>query len=131
MPWTWKQNTGEMFGPDGKVFACGYAGKGAGLNNSDMQMVKSIGPLPCGWYTISPLEPSHGHLGTNVSFLAPDNPNSYTMFGRGGFYLHGRKGPQDMDASEGCIILDKGARLAVINSKDKRLHVISGKENTT
>jgi hypothetical protein len=124
MPWHWNQFTGEMTSPEGKVIGVGYSGHGTGLNAPSQQHLKSIGPIPCGWYTTGHLEASHGHLGTNVAALIPDPDNE--MFGRSAFYLHGRKGPLDMEASEGCIVLDYHPRLQVINSLDKRLHVTAG-----
>lgn len=122
MTFTWIQDSGTMLAPDGSVVGTGYAGNGSGLNNPAMQDRRAVGPLPCGGYTIGPLEPVHGHLGTNVAALIPDSDNE--MFGRSEFYLHGRKSLTDMDASLGCIVLDKGPRLKVINSPCKRLEVI-------
>lgn len=81
-----------------------------------------MGPLPRGKYTIGPLQPSHGALGTNVAALIPDPSNE--MFGRGSFYIHGRKGPTDMDASEGCIVVDHDPRMEILSSDDRELEVV-------
>jgi len=120
---TWKQSTGQMFDAGGSVIATGYAGNGPDLNNPDSQAIHARGPLPQGNYAIGPLQASHGTLGTNVAFLEPDPANE--MFGRSGFFMHGRKSPADMDASDGCIVIDHDARLAILNGIDRRLQVIS------
>jgi hypothetical protein len=93
------------------------------LNNPALQARSGVGPLPCGKYTIGPLEASHGHLGVNVCALIPYPDNE--MFGRSEFYLHGRKSLDDMDASEGCIVLDHEPRMRVVNSPDKTLLVVA------
>lgn len=120
--WKFIQSTGEMIAPDGEVFN-GYAGNGPGLNNPAMQNVPKVGPLPVGQYTIGELESSHGHLGTNVAALIQSEAND--MFGRSAFYIHGRKGPDDMDASEGCIVMDHDDRMKVLTSADRQLVVVA------
>lgn len=111
-----------MLGPDGSVVGTGYAGNNDGLNNPAMQDRRGIGPLPCGGYTIGALEAAHGHLGANVAALIPDSDNE--MFGRSEFFCHGRKSATDMDASEGCIVLDHDPRMKVLTSDCKRLQVV-------
>lgn len=127
MSFTWIQNEGQMFGPDGTLWGTGYAGHGEGLNNGALQARSGVGPLPCGKYTIGPLEATHttaeGHVLTDSMELIPDTANE--MFGRGGFRLHGRKSLDDMDASEGCIVLDHEPRMRVANSPDKALLVVA------
>ena len=117
------QKTGQWFDHDLKLIGTGYAGRGKGLNNPDMQGVRGVGPLCCGFYTIGPLEPSHDHLGLNVAELDPDLTN--VMHGRSGFYLHGRKSPEDMNASEGCVVLDHEPRMKILNGEDRRLQVVA------
>ncbi len=121
--WTFVQSSGEMINGDGLVVGKGYAGNGEGLNNPAMQDVENKGPLPQGRYTIGPLQASHGKLGTNVAALDPAAGNE--MFGRGDFFCHGRKGPDDMDASEGCIVLDHDPRMTVLKSGDRDLQVVA------
>jgi len=127
MSWTWIQQTGQMFGPDGVLLAEGYAGHGSGLNNPYMQHVQGLGPLPCGRYTISPLEATHttaaGHVLIDSAALIPDPANE--MFGRSGFRIHGRKSLEDREASNGCIVLDHEPRMKVLTSPDRELIVLA------
>jgi len=114
-----------MLAPDGSLVGTGYAGHGSGLNNGALQDQAGLGPLPCGWYTIGPLEAVHvtseGHTLYDSCELIPDPENE--MFGRSGFRLHGRKSSTDMDASNGCPVLDHAARMRVIGDSVKRLLV--------
>lgn len=116
-----------MLDPDGKLVQQLYAGCGDGRNNPAMQGIHGVGPLPVGGYTIGTLEATHttagGHLLTDSAALVPDPANE--MFGRSGFRIHGRKSLVDMDASNGCPILDHGPRMSVLNSECKRLRVIA------
>ncbi len=127
MSWTWIQQNGQMFGPDGVLLAEGYAGHGPGLNNAAMQAVHGVGPLPCGRYTIGPLEAAHttaeGHVLTDSAALVPHPENQ--MYGRSGFRIHGRKSLTDMDASNGCPVLDHEPRMEVLSSPDRELIVLA------
>lgn len=124
---TWIQDSGEMLDPEGNLVQKLYAGCGIGRNNPAMQGCRGEGPLPCGWYTIGPLEATHttseGHVLTDSAALIPDPENE--MFGRSGFRLHGRKSAMDQDASNGCPILDHGPRMSVLTSECRRLRVIA------
>jgi hypothetical protein len=121
--WTYIQTSGAMIRPDGSLLATGYAGHGEGRNNPAFQAVAGVGPLPCGMYSRGPLEEHHGSLGANVAQLEPDPANQ--MFGRSGFYSHGRHNLQDLDASHGCLVLDHDARMEFLTSPDTGLRVIS------
>ena len=126
MTWTFEQATGNMIDPTGAVVATGYAGGNCGnnpegKNNPDMQDRPGIGPLPCGLYTLgTPVD--HTHLGAYAVPLIPDPAND--MMGRGDFYLHGDTTPSG-NASEGCIIMPRAIREAVVASGDT-LTVIRG-----
>jgi hypothetical protein len=127
MSYTYEQSTGNMIDPDGSVVATGYAGGNCGQNpegknNPEMQGVKSIGPLPEGWYDLGePVE--HSHLGAYAIPLIPDPAND--MLGRGDFYLHGDTTPSG-NASEGCIIMPRAIRESV-KASGERLQVIDGR----
>jgi hypothetical protein len=127
MMWTYVVDTGYLYDPDGVSVAAGYAGGNCGKNpegknNPDMQDRKSIGPLPCGFYTFGqPVLQSH--LGPFAIPLIPYPDNE--MFGRGGFYIHGDTTPGG-NASEGCIILPRLIRNQLWNSTDHKLEVVSG-----
>jgi hypothetical protein len=119
----YRQSTGEITLNNGLV-AIGWAGKGKGKNNHEMQNVRCVGPLPCGWYTIEAWEVSHPGLGPMVAHLRPDPGNE--MFGRDAFYVHGAA----MDPShygqesKGCIVVPRTDRLKVKDTGITRLEVI-------
>lgn len=122
---TWSQSRGEMTDDSGAVVGTGYAGRDEGFNNEAMQNVPDVGPLPRGRYTIGPLLSSYT-IGNVVlqwcSKLIPDPANE--MFGRAGFLIHGRKSLTDLSASEGCVVLDHGPRMVVLESLDRDLVVV-------
>ncbi len=119
--WVYYQLTGEMVHNSPAYRFKGYAGKGEGKNNPDMQDVKMIGPLPCGWYDIE-RPASHPKLGAYVMFLTPDPAND--MMGRSEFAIHGDSRQHPGDASNGCIILGPEARMRIWQSNDHRLKVM-------
>ncbi len=122
----WKQSTGTMTDQASNVVGKGYAGHHEGLNNPALQDRHGVGPLPQGRYMIGPLLSSHivGNVVLqSCAHLTPHPENE--MFGRAGFLIHGRKSLTDMEASEGCIVLDHDDRLKVLNSEDKELIVVA------
>ena len=86
----------------------GYAGKGPGKNNPDMEAVPSVGPLPVGAYSIN-VPRTHPRLGPVAMRLVAHTPR----YGRGGFYIHGDSKQHPGEASTGCIILPRHVREAV------------------
>lgn len=122
MSHVYKQSTGEWF-HNGERIGIGYAGKGAGKNNPDMQNVHNAGPLPQGWYTIGDVIMDGGHLGPYVMPLEPDSENE--MFGRSGFFVHGDNMTNPGSASDGCIIQNRIYRTSINETGDKRLQVIA------
>ena len=120
--WTYIQRTGHLIDPDGELFASGYAGNGAGLNNPAMQFVVRIGPLPVGRYTIG--EPyDHPRLGPLTVNLTPDAGND--MRGRAAFRIHGDNARGDRSASQGCIVTNRQTRQDIVDSDCDRLRVVS------
>lgn len=120
--WLYIQKTGELL-HNGAHVGFGYSGHGIGKNNPDMQNVKRVGPLPCGWYTIEKHVDTEDH-GPFCLPLTPDAANE--MFGRADFLMHGDKIGAPGTASEGCIIQAHDVRVDVERSGDNRLQVISG-----
>lgn len=97
----------------------GYAGRGSGRNNPDLQSVRSVGPLPVGTYEVgAPF--SHPRLGV-LSFPLKPFPGQ-AMFGRSGFYIHGDNAAGD--ASRGCIILPRWMRQQIATQSVKELRVV-------
>lgn len=99
--------------------AVGYAGRGRGRNNPDLQSVKNTGPLPVGSYRVS-LPYSDVRKGPLVFRLTPEPSNA--MYGRGGFLIHGDN--VRGDASEGCIILGRADREMIARQNVRRLTVV-------
>lgn len=92
----------------------GYAGKGRGKNNPDLQTVKNIGPLPRARYTVEgPF--THPTKGPVCFRLIPEL--GQPMYGRGGFLIHGDSAAHPGDASEGCIVLPRPAREQIARAK--------------
>lgn len=102
----YEQATGTVWvvnGGHATPLAQGYAGRGAGRDNPEMQQVRNTGPLPQGRYSMRLMEHRH--------FVAPAIRLTQTegeTYGRSGFWIHGdnRQG----DASQGCIVLDRLSR---------------------
>lgn len=125
MAWQFNSSTGWLSDPDGNQVERGYAGGELGLrpdaiNNKAFQYVEKVGPLPVGTYTMgTPI--SGTHLGPFAIPLTPDPSNE--MGGRSDFFIHGDTTPSGK-ASEGCVILSRATRLALIASDDKQIEVI-------
>lgn len=127
--WTWIQRDGEMLF-NGAHFARGYAGLGLGKNNPDLEGAKGVGPLPRGRWKIVGEPFNDEHTGPFCLRLAP-NTGTDTL-GRSGFLIHGDAiGAQSGKASRGCIILPRAARVAIWESGDPDLLVVSDAIQTT
>ena len=119
--WKYVQKSGEMFRGD-ELIEIGYAGRGNGKNNPDMQCVKDTGPIPRGWWTILSATDQGP---TKLSLpLTPDTQTD--TCGRSAFYVHGDSISNPGTASRGCIILPRSTRRCISESGDTRLQVISG-----
>ena len=120
--WVYSQSTGHLT-KDGKLIGVGYSGAGhtkaEGRDNPDMENVSKEGPIPQGLWNIGAVY-DHAHLGPVVMNLDPCEGTD--TFGRSLFRIHGNNAAND--ASEGCIILDRGLREQIANSSCKLLKVI-------
>lgn len=85
----------------------GYSGKGNCRDNPDCQDRPNQGPIPIGKYRV--YETHRPGLAAPVFRLVPDPKND--MRGRSGFLIHGDNPTHD--ASRGCIILWRSARLVI------------------
>jgi len=114
---TYDQRTGTMK-HDGAVIGSGYSGHDQGINNPVMEAVRSVGPIPRGFYHIGPAYDAPG-LGPRVM---PLTPVSHDALGRSGFFIHGdsKKG----NASHGCIVIARVTRTMIAASGDHDLTVI-------
>ena len=122
--WTYEQSTGGMFNPEGELAGTGYSGSPEGKNNTLMQAIHNVGPIPVGWYTLQGPVDSHVH-GRYAIPLEPDQLNE--MFGRTGFMCHGDSMTNPGDASEGCIIMPHEVRVSMWESNDHRLQVVEAR----
>jgi len=91
----------------------GYSGSASrgGKNDPSKQCVKETGPLPRGRYTIGP--PIVGPSPYSLR-LTPDPAND--MCGRSGFLIHGDSISHPGNASDGCIILTRPEREAIVKT---------------
>ena len=119
MKWVYSQGTGKLMHPDGRGFATGYSGAGNGKNNCALQHVKNVGPIPQGLWHIGSVYDSK-KVGPFAIRLEPD-ATTHT-FGRSAFLINGDNSTHT--ASEGCIILSRRVRNAIIDSGVKLLQVI-------
>ena len=105
--WVWAQRSGRLY-RDGKFIAAGYAGKGEGLNSEAHQYVRSVGPIPVGTWIVGD-RTNHPRTGPDSVRLSP-SAGTETR-GRAGFLVHGDNAKRDQSASEGCIVVERSARL--------------------
>ncbi len=120
--WTYSQKTGLLSQDDHEV-ARGYSGNAEGKNNSAMQDVHNVGPIPQGDWTITGPPVDTKTHGPYVLKLSP-NPETET-FGRSGFLMHGDSKEHPGTASQGCIVVPRTAREKVWTSGDRDLKVIA------
>jgi hypothetical protein len=99
----------------------GYSGLDAGKNNPAMQDAKGIGPLPRGTYSMTGIGNSP-NTGPNTITLVQTSGDTC---GRGDFRIHGDSLAHPGQASHGCIILPPQNRIAIWNSGDHELTVVS------
>lgn len=121
--WVFTHSTGIISHNDIAMGVC-YSGNGAGLNNTQMQNVFRVGPIPVGMYTIGKFyddAPGPNSKGPVVADLEPDEDN--VMYGRSGFMIHGDNKAMNHTASDGCIIAPRFLRACIADSNDNRLVV--------
>ncbi len=120
MTWEYSQRTGSVK-QNGAGIDTGYSGHGIGRNDSGMEGVENVGPIPRGSYSIgSPF--THGSKGPVVMRLTPKDHNA---LGRSGFLIHGDNSEMNFSASEGCIILKRTTRDVIAASGDVDLRVVT------
>lgn len=107
----YNQASGEMQDGNGATLGNGYSGRGTDRNITASEGIRNRGPVPRGRYR---MQEDHNVVGRGpvVIRLVPEAGTN--TFGRDGFLIHGDNATND--ASEGCIILDRNARNALINN---------------
>ena len=127
MPWIYSVTRKSFFRscpmPNGKPSNFpGYSGKrGQWRDNYEKEGVSNLGPIPRGDYRIGQAY-EHTKLGPVTMNLDPINHNA---LGRTVFRIHGNN--KNIDASTGCIILDKAFRDVIadaVKNGDSLLTVI-------
>jgi hypothetical protein len=118
--WTYQQSTGELLHDDAHV-ATGYSGHGDDKDDPDKESIGDEGPIPRGSWTIGPAF-FHPSAGPVVMRLEPCDGTE--TFGRSGFLMHGDSVSHPGDASRGCVVMPRYARMQVSESHDTELIVI-------
>lgn len=121
MSWRYEQATGKLFSAVGTLIAKGWSGQLAGKNNTEMESVHNVGPIPRGRYGIG--VPHHSSRTGPYSLPLTPYPGQ-EMFGRSEFLIHGAAKDHPELSSKGCIILGPGARLVIGEGGDDELLVV-------
>jgi hypothetical protein len=125
--WTYKLSTGELL-RDGQYQARGYSGHEWGRNNPGAQAVPGIGPIPAGRWRMVEMRDSV-NVGPHCIVLqacdATPGDDRHDTTGRAAFRIHGDSIARPGTASHGCIILPRATRLAMWQSGDHDLEVVS------
>ncbi len=117
MGWVYSSSDGRLL-RDGRVMGVGYSGTGPGRNNPEKEELVRVGPIPRGRWRVGNVY-KHKTLGPIVMNLEPLGHDAH---GRSAFRIHGDNSRND--ASEGCIILNRGLREMISRSDDKILEVV-------
>jgi hypothetical protein len=120
--WTFEQKTGKLL-HDGASVGVGYSGHGEGKCNPERERERGVGPIPRGFWAIGPAHFSDTK-GPVVMRLTPLSGTE--TYGRSGFLIHGDSIHVPGTASLGCIVLPRALRLAIAESGDTDLEVVSG-----
>ncbi|SDE71964.1 Protein of unknown function [Bradyrhizobium brasilense] len=112
----YEQATGRMSVRNGgsyDLLGTGYSGSksGGGYNDPSKQCVKMVGPIPRGQYKVGPPGPGP----SPYSLRLTPAPGTDTC-GRSGFLIHGDSISHPGNASEGCIILSRSEREAIVKT---------------
>lgn len=125
----YSQTTGRLteFGTD-KLIGVGYSGRGEGKNNPDKESVRTVGPIPRGYWRIGePYNSSRVGPRTIPVYKLDDRPGDDidAITGRSAFRIHGDSIRAPGTASQGCIILPRIIREQIIASDHEILRVVT------
>lgn len=135
MSWTYVQASGQLLDPNGETEGRGYSGGDHGLrldavNNTLLENLADVGPIPCGSYTRADPIPWDSRLGEYVIPLIPDMVTRAKILDYGRdpdtFYMHGdsRAHAGMQMGSDGCICMALVPRQEFGTSLDKELQVV-------
>jgi hypothetical protein len=127
--WIYEILTGNLYRDGIDLLGKGYSGHPPYVNQPAAQALPDRGPIPEGFYSITP--PRDTEHGPYTLGLVPHHDSS--CYHRSGFLIHGDKvdAPGRQLASHGCIIMSRDVREAVWNSSDHILKVVSGQIQPT
>jgi len=118
--WTYEQGSGRLL-HNGILIGTGYSGHATGIDNTALEDIPYVGPLPRGIYSIAaPID--HPRLGPCSLPLTQISGDS---FGRSAFFIHGDNSLGNDSASEGCIIMPRAVRDQIATSGDNQLTVVA------
>jgi hypothetical protein len=130
--WTFEIATGRLFDATGTCVWGAYAGyddgdgvpePGEGKNDPTKQAERGIGPIPEGlWMFSAPF--FHRTAGPYTLRLFPKGGTK--TYGRSGFLIHGDSKGRPGAASKGCIVTSRETRMALWESGDHEIMVVSG-----
>lgn len=117
----YSQSTGVLT-RDGRHYGTGYSGHGDAVNRPERQRERGVGPIPRGDWNIggNRTSPNTGPLTITLTPAAGTD-----TFGRSLFRIHGDSIKAPGTASNGCIILPRSVREAIIRSGDTALRVVA------
>lgn len=129
----YQQSTGALLLEDSRgcsaFLARGYSGKPGAVNDPDREGEVAVGPIPRGmWRLGKPI--THASLGPVAIPLRPvavvngEVVQQTKRLGRSGFYIHGDNSHGNQSASNGCIILPRAIRDAIVSLGITRLTVV-------
>lgn len=120
---TFESSTGRLLDAASKVVVVGYSGYHEGKNNPAMQNVHNVGPIPEGiWDIVGEPFDSDMH-GPYCLRLQPEGLTE--TYGRDGFLCHGDSNEHPGEASRGCIILPRWARVQIWAAADRKFKVVA------
>ena len=126
---TYHQTSGVWEDPQGAIVSSAYSGQPPYVNLPSAENLENLGPIPCGNFVMSSVIEEHPKLGRFVIVLVPDDETRARIAAMGrnpdSFRVHGeRLEPPPGFASDGCIVMDYGGRVAAWQNSDHGLQVI-------
>lgn len=131
---TYEQITGFMYDDNGQLLGKGYSGHPPHRNDPSSEGVPNIGPIPCGTYNITAMEPNTTEHGPYVLVLSPDGPTRQRILSYNRtpdeFRVHGDEIKVPGMASQGCIVMPPSVREVLWTGPDHIIDVIDKLETT-
>ncbi len=128
----YSQSSGELTDMEDRRVGKGYSGAPGNVNVPASQGKKDLGVIPEGTWTIGEVIWDKDYTrgkGENLIHLVPDAATAERVRAMGRdpntFYIHaGKKDPTDLSASQGCVIMEKKVREAIIELQGAKIRVV-------